>query len=130
LYQGLNIKSEEGEFPSDNETAKKLMTKLLDEGDWDSLLKMHKAVAKKSTGHIGLDYHYTLIMKLLEKHPSALPESLAEELYKTLVVDEIGPVSVASLKAVLKHPRLFTGVLPYLYDELYNIFAEAKLPEK
>jgi hypothetical protein len=31
---------------------------------------------------------------------------------------------------VLKYPRLFTKALPYLNDELYSIFTEAKFPEK
>ncbi len=44
------------------------------------------SLANKSKGHYGLDYHYTLIMKLLDYYPGVLPEKVLDGLYKTLVM--------------------------------------------
>lgn len=106
------------------------MAKKIEERDWDGLLRSHKDIAKNPSGRISLDYHYTLILKVLARHFKALSDSLAEDLYKTLIVGEIGPISVASLKAILRTPKFYAKALPYISDSLYSTFAQAPLPQQ
>lgn len=128
LYQSIKQGSDNAE--ADGEALRKLITKKIDEADWEGLLRMHKEAAKKPTGRIGLDYHYTLVMKILFKHLSTFSEATAEDLYKTLIATETGPVSIAALKAVLRHPKFYTRALPSLNDTLYDTYSQATLPEE
>ena len=128
MYNSLTDR-EGDQPPQDIDTLQKLGAKKREEKDWDGLLRAHKLAAKKPTGRIGLDYHYTLVMKILSKHLKVLPEPLSEDLFKTLVASEIGPVSVTALKAILRSPQLYIKALPYLSDSVYSIFSQVTIPE-
>ena len=72
LYNAITDK--EGEDPAqDSEALQKTIAKKANEADWEGLVRTHKLVAKKPTGRIGLDYHYTLVTKILSKHLKVLP---------------------------------------------------------
>ena len=43
---------------------------------------------------------------------------------------EVGPVSVAALKATLRNPKFYTKALPYLSESVYSIFSQATIPEQ
>lgn len=129
LYQGIKGQGDE-QTMGDGDTLRKWISERFGEKDWDGLLRGHAVLVTKSRGHPGLDYYYTLIMKLLDSHPTALPEKVLEAVYQTLAVEEIGPVSAKALKAVLKNPKLYAKSLSLLDEEHYSAFTEVNLPEK
>lgn len=73
IYEKIVNESDEDKLSLDKSTIKNKISSLQNNSDWEGLLKLHKSLVSRSKGNIGLDYYYTLIMKLLDQHQGQLP---------------------------------------------------------